>query len=65
MKKGLYVRIKVEKQKEKLHRQKKARLRALENHLWLRCPTEPKERGVQQKRGHNIDLHGVSARLKK
>ena len=32
--------------------------------MWLRCPTEPKERGVQQKRGHKIDLHGVSARLR-
>ena len=44
-KKGLYVRI---KGKNKTAAQtKKARLRALENHLWLRCPTEPKERGVQ------------------
>ena len=63
MKKGLYVRIKGKN--KKAAQTKKARLRALENHLWLRCPTEPKERGVQQKRGHNIDLHGVSARLKK
>ena len=47
MKKGLYVRIKGKNKKKKAVQTKKARLRALENHLWLRCPTEPKERGVQ------------------
>ena len=34
-------------EKQNAAQTKKARLRALENHLWLRCPTEPKERGVQ------------------